>query len=102
MTRVEFFTDAERFAAVIEPLVMRDRAGAVIVSHVLANQLASPYPEGPLLAAVVDGEQIGVAALRVPSFPMAVTVDTALGDPAGQLAVLADAVVARGERVVGF
>jgi ribosomal protein S18 acetylase RimI-like enzyme len=102
MTRVEFFTDAERFAAAIEPLVMRDRGGAVIVSHVLANQLVSPYPEAPLLAAVVDGGQIGVAALRVPSFPMAVTVDPALDDPAGHLAVLADAVVARGERVVGF
>jgi ribosomal protein S18 acetylase RimI-like enzyme len=102
MTRVEFFTDAERFAAAIEPLVGKDRAGAVMVSHLVANQLASPYPEAPLLAAVVGGGQIAVAALRVPSYPMVVTLDPELADPAGCLDALTAAVLTRNETIVGF
>jgi len=102
MTSTEFFTDAERFAAVIEPLVRRDCAGAVMVSQLVANQLASPYPEAPLLAAVGEGERLQLAAVRVPGYPMVLVVDPELGDPAGPLAALAEAVIAQAEPVVGF
>ncbi|MEP6561750.1 MAG: GNAT family N-acetyltransferase [Nakamurella sp.] len=102
MTSVEFFTDPRRFAAAIEPLVDRDRAGAVMISHLVANQLVNPYPKPPLLAAVRNGTQVGVAVVRVPSYPMVVTIDPELRDPAGALGLLADAVVARDEPIVGF
>ena len=73
-----------------------------MVSHLLANQLVNPYPQQPLLAAVTDGTRVAVAALRVPGYPMVVTIDPELRDPAGWLDALAAAVPARSEPIVGF
>ncbi|MET0865401.1 MAG: GNAT family N-acetyltransferase [Nakamurella sp.] len=102
MLSTEFCADPERFAALIAPLVDVDRAGAVMVSQLVANHLVSPYPQAPLLAAVGDGTQVSVAAVRVPSYPMVVTVDPTLRDPAAALDALTAAVLDRGEPIVGF
>jgi len=102
MTRTEFFVDAERFAAVVEPLLDRDPSGAIIFSHVLANHLASPFPEHPLLVAVIDDEAVRAAALRVPGFPMLALVDPGIEDPSVVLGELAKDVLARREPIVGF
>jgi RimJ/RimL family protein N-acetyltransferase len=102
MMRTAFFSDASRFRAVVEPLVHRDPVGATIFCHVLANQLASPFPEPPLLAAVTDDGCVHAAALRVPGFPLLGLVDQEMADPCVVLGELADGVLARGEMIVGF
>lgn len=104
MTGTDFHDDPAQFGAVIEPLVGRDRAGAVMISHLLANHLASPYPVQPLLAAVRRGGQVQVAALRVPGHPMVIVIDPDLSDVAAPAALddLAAAVLARSEPVIGF
>jgi len=102
MVRAEFFTDADAYAAVIEPLVNRDPDGATMVASVLANHLARPFPGGPLLVAVLGGDQVQLAALRVPDFPLLFVVDPDIEDPATVFTILADAVLATGETIVGF
>jgi len=102
MTRTEFFTDAERFADVAQPLLRRDPVGATMVSHVLANHIADPFPARPLMVAVTDDGNVEAAALRVPGFPMVAVVDPAIGDPAAVLGRLADDVSTRREPIVGF
>jgi RimJ/RimL family protein N-acetyltransferase len=102
MTRTEFFADTSRFLAVVEPLVRRDPFGANMFSHVLANHLASPFPEPPLLAAIIDDGLVRVAAVRVPGFPLLGLVDPEIGDPSMVLGELADGLLARGETIVGF
>lgn len=104
MVSAEFFDDARRFAALIEPLVRRDRPGAVILSHLVANHLLSPYPAPPLLAVVLDDRRVQVAALRVPGYPLVVVLDPDFSDAdaAAALDELVAAVLARSEPVVGF
>jgi ribosomal protein S18 acetylase RimI-like enzyme len=102
MTRTEFFIDAERFAAVAQPLIDRDPIGSTLFLHVLANHLASPFPGPLLMAAVTDGGRIGAAAMRVPGFAMIGVLDPSTADPATVLGRLADDVLARGEPIVGF
>ena len=102
MTCTEFFSDAEQFAVVVQPLIDRDPVGATMMSHVLAGHIASPFPEAPLLATVRDDDRIRAAAMRVPVFPMIVVVDPEIADPTDLFDDLAGAVLARLEPIVGF
>lgn len=102
MTRTEFFTDPERFRTAARPLVRRDPVGATMVSYVLANHIANPFPQQPLMAVVTDDGAARAAALRVPCFPMVTVIDPAIEDPAPVLDRLVEAVLARREPIVGF
>src|SRR6478735_7243338 len=102
MTSTEFFTDPERFAAVAQPLVRRDPVGATMVSWVLANHIANPFPHSPLMAVVTDDRAVAVVALRVSGFPLVAVIDPSIEDPAPVLGRLVDDVLALREPIVGF
>jgi RimJ/RimL family protein N-acetyltransferase len=102
MTRTEFFTDPERFGDAARPLVRRDPVGATMVSQVLANHIANPFPHSPLMAIVTDDGAVEVAALRVPGFALVTVIDPSIEDPAAVLGRLTDDVLARREPIVGF
>lgn len=102
MTRTEFFTDAAAFDAAIEVLLADDAIGSTMVASVLANHIADPIAGGPpLLVAVLDGDRVPAAAIRIPMFPMLVVIDPAIADPATLLDELAGAVIGRSEPIVG-
>ncbi len=103
MTTAQRFPDPTEFGAAIGALVGRDAVGATMVSHVLAGQLADPYPGGPplMVAVRLDGV-VALAALQTQRHPVLVVLDPAVTEPGDVRDALVGILRSDADRVTGF